>query len=120
MLHRPAESQWHDQQPEYLRILQDKFGTPRPDRGQGYSFTDYASACSEGDGYYRESFVDPDNESYNVRCSVKTASYYLLLILAVRALDWLTRRRSGVKRFVFEPKHKLVSSAGSQVISILN
>jgi len=75
MLHRLPESQLHDQQPEYLRILRDKFGTPRPDRGNGYSFTDYNSSRNdEGDGNYRESSVDPDNESSNVRCSVKTVS----------------------------------------------
>jgi hypothetical protein len=86
MLHRLPESQLHDQQPEYLRILRDKFGTPRPDRGNGYSFTDYNSSRNdEGDGNYRESSVDPDNESSNVRCSVKTASHSLLLMLATQA-----------------------------------
>ena len=82
MLHHPPESQLHDQQPEYLRILQDKFGTPRPDRGHRYSSTDDNSARNEGNGDYRESFVDPDNESRNVRCSVKTASLSLLSMLA--------------------------------------
>jgi len=69
MLHRPPESQLHDQQPEHLRILQDKFGTPRPDRGHRYSFTDNNSSRNEEDGDYQESLVDPDNES---RCSGKT------------------------------------------------
>ena len=86
MLHRAPESQLHDHQIDYLRILQDKFGTPGPDRGHRYTCTDDASACNEGDGNCRESFVNPDNESYNVRCSVKTASRDLLSILAVRAL----------------------------------
>jgi hypothetical protein len=54
MLHRPPASQLHDQQPEYLRILQDKFGTPRPDRGHRYSFTNDDSARNEGD-YQRAS-----------------------------------------------------------------
>lgn len=74
MLNRPPESQIHDQQPEYLRILRDKFGTPRLDRGHRYSFTDN-STRNEGDGNYQESFVDPYNESCN---SVKTASHILL------------------------------------------
>jgi hypothetical protein len=86
MLYRTPESQLHGQQLDYQRILRDKFGTPGP-RGHRYSCTDDASACNEEDGNYRKSFVDPDNESYNVRCSVKTASYYLLSILAVGALD---------------------------------
>jgi hypothetical protein len=86
MLHCTPESQLHGQQLDYLRILQDKFGTPGPDRSDIYSCKDDASACNEGDGSYRKSFVEPDNESYNVRCSVKTASHYLLPMLAVRAL----------------------------------
>ena len=77
MLHRTPESQLHGQQLDYLRILQDKFGTSGPDRGHRYSCTDDASVCNE-EGNYRKSFVDPDNESYSVRCSVKTASYSLL------------------------------------------
>jgi len=87
MLHRTPESQLHDQQLHYLHILQDKFGTPGPDCVHGYSCTDDASACNEGDGNHRESFVDPENESYKVRSSVKTASNDLLSILAVRASD---------------------------------
>ena len=87
MLHRTPESQLHDQQPEYLRILKDKFGTPRPGRSHGYSFTDYNSSCNERNGDYRESFVDPDNESCNGRCSVKTASHSLLSTLALQAPD---------------------------------
>jgi len=74
MLHLPPESPLPDQQPEYLRVLQDKFGTPRPDCGHRYSFTDYNSTRNEVDGDYQESFVDPDNESCNGRCSVKTVS----------------------------------------------
>jgi hypothetical protein len=85
MPHRAPESQFHGEQLDYLRILQDKFGTPGPDRGHRYSCSDEASACNEEDGNnYRKSFVD-DNESYNSRCSGKTASYNLLPILAVRA-----------------------------------
>jgi hypothetical protein len=87
MLHCTPESQLHGQQLDYLRILQDKFGTPGPDRSDIDSCTDDASACNEGDASYRESFVEPDNESYNVRCSVKTASHYLLLMSAVQASD---------------------------------
>jgi hypothetical protein len=85
MLHRAPESQLHDQQPEYLRILQDKFGTPRPDRDHRYSFTDENSSRNNVDGDYQESFVDPDNESHNGRCSVKTASHSLLSMLATQA-----------------------------------
>ena len=85
MSRRPSESQLHDQQPEYLRILRDKFGTPRHNRGNRYSFTDYNSSRNEVDGEYRESFVDPDNESSNVRCSVKTASPSPLSMLATQA-----------------------------------
>ena len=77
MLHRAPEPQLHEQ-PEYLRILKDKFGTPRPDRDHRYSFTDNNSSRNEVDGDYHENFVDPDNESCNGRCSVKTASHGLL------------------------------------------
>jgi hypothetical protein len=87
MRHRTPESQFHGQQLDYLRILEDKFGTPGPDRGHRNSCTDDASACNEGDGNFRKSFVNPDNESYNVRCSVKTASYNLLSMLAVGTFD---------------------------------
>jgi hypothetical protein len=87
MLYPTPESQLHGQQLDYQRILRDKFGTWGPDRGHRYSCTDDASACNEGDGNYRKSFVNPDNESYSVRCSVKTASHYMLSILAVLALD---------------------------------
>jgi hypothetical protein len=83
MRHRTFESQFHGQQHDYLRILEDKFGTPGPDRGRRYPRTDNASACNEGDGNYRKSLVNPDNESYSVRCSVKTASCNLLSMLAV-------------------------------------
>jgi len=96
VLHRTPESQLHGQQLDYLRILQDKFGTPGPDRGHTHSCTDDASACNEENGDYRESFVNPDNESYNVRCSVKTVS----------------------KDSFLSPS--IVSSASSQVISTLN
>ena len=84
MLHLSPESQLHGQQPEYLRILQDRFGTPRP--GHRHSFTDNAtsSACNEGDGDYQESFVGPDNESY---ISGKTASHSLVLMSATLAPD---------------------------------
>jgi hypothetical protein len=86
MLHRLPESQLRDQQPEYLPILQDKFGTARPNRGHGYSFADCNSSRNdEGDGDYQESFVDPDNESRNGQCSVKTASHSLLSMLATQA-----------------------------------
>ena len=78
MLYRAPESQLHGQQLDYLRILHDKFGTPGHDRGHRYSCSDDASACNEENDNYRKSFVDPDNESYNVRCSVKTASYNML------------------------------------------
>lgn len=83
MLHlsRPPESQLPSQRPEYLRILQDKFGTPRQDRSGRYLFNDDNSARNEGEGNYQESFVDPDNES---RCSDKTASHSLLSLLAHR------------------------------------
>ena len=86
MLHLSPESQLPDQQPEYLRILQDRFGTPRPGRGHRFSFTDNTttSACNEGDGDYQESFVGPDNESYS---SGKTASRSLLLMSATLAPD---------------------------------
>ena len=84
MMCRSPEPQFHDQQPEYLRMLQDKFGPLRPDRGHRHSCTDDASACNEEDGNSRESFVDPDNESCN---SGKTASHSLLWMLATQALD---------------------------------
>ncbi len=86
-VHLTPESQSHGQQLEYLRILQDKFGTSEPDRSHRYSCTDEDSACNEGNGNYRKSFVDPDNESYSARCSEKTASYNLLSMSAVGTFD---------------------------------
>ena len=80
MLHLSPESQLYDQQPEYLRILQDRFGTPRPERGHRYSFRDDTSARNQGDGDYQESIVGPDNESC---ISGKTVSHNLLLMSAL-------------------------------------
>ena len=86
MPHHPPEfPPFPDQQPEYLRVLQDRFGTPRPDYGHRYSFADDNSTRNEVDGNYQESFVDPDNESCDGRCSVKTASHSLLSMLATHA-----------------------------------
>ncbi len=79
MHHRTPELKLHGQQLDYRRILQDKFGTPGPGRDHG---PDNASTFNEGD-----SFVDPDNETHNGRPSVNTASYNLLSMLTVRALD---------------------------------
>lgn len=88
MLHRPPEPQLHNQQPEYLRILQDKFGTPRSDRGQVYLFRDDTNSVrDEESGNYRKSFADPENESCNDRCSVKTVSHGLLLTSTTQAPD---------------------------------
>jgi len=87
MLRRPPESQLHDQRPEYLRILQDKFGTPRPDRDHRHLYGDDNSTHNEGDGDYQKGFFCPDNESCNGRRSVKTASHSLLWTLATRASD---------------------------------
>ena len=86
MLHLSPESQLRDQQPEYICILQDRFGTAGPERGHRYSSTDdtTSSARNEGDGDYQESFVSPDNESCN---SGKTASHSLLLMSATLAPD---------------------------------
>ncbi len=84
MHRRTPESQLHSQQLDYRRILQDKFGTPGPSRDHGcrYSHTDDISTFNEAD-----SFVDPDNESHNGRGSINTASYNLLSMLTVCALD---------------------------------
>ncbi len=84
MDHHTPESRLHSQELDYRRILQNKFGTPGPSRDHGhrYSHTDDASTWNEGD-----SFVDPDDESRNGRRSVDTASYNLLSMLAVPALD---------------------------------
>jgi len=67
-----------------VSIPQSKFGTPGSSRDHGfrYSHIDDVSTFSEAD-----SFVDPDNESHNGRRSINTASYNLLSMLTVWALD---------------------------------
>jgi hypothetical protein len=50
-----------------------------------HSQTDNSTRNDEEDRDYPESFVDPDNESRNGRCSVKTASHSLLSMLATQA-----------------------------------
>jgi len=73
MSHRAPEHGWQIQQADYLRILQDKFDTPQPDRNHRYSYTDDTSINNEY-GNRLENFVDPDNESYDGRHSLKSVS----------------------------------------------
>jgi hypothetical protein len=62
------------QQADYLRILQDKFGTPGPNHGHLYSDTDDDTMRNVEDGNCPENFVDDDNESYNGQRSLKSVS----------------------------------------------
>jgi hypothetical protein len=75
----------HSQRVDYLRILQDKFGVPRPDRGHSYSDKDENSSRNVEDGNSLENFVDAGNEGYNGRHSLKSASHRLLSMLATQA-----------------------------------
>ena len=68
------------QQAEYLHTLQDRFGTPGPDRGQRYSYTDDTSINNGGYGNFLRNVVDPDNESYNSQHSLKSVSQSSQLI----------------------------------------
>ena len=68
------EPERHREQADYLRILQDKFGTPRPNGGHRYSFTDDTSLNNGGCGNILENLIDPDNESYDGRHSLKSVS----------------------------------------------
>ena len=68
------EPEQHREQADYLRILQDKFGTPRPNGGYRYSFTDDTSLNNGGRGNILENFINPDNESYDGRHSLKSVS----------------------------------------------
>jgi hypothetical protein len=83
MLHLTPESQLHGLQLDYLRVLQDKFGTS----SHRYSCADEASLRNEEDENCRKSFADPGNERYSVQCSEKSASHNLLSMLAVGAFD---------------------------------
>ena len=68
------EPERHSEQADYLRILRDKFGTPRPNGGNRYSFIDDTSLNNGGSGNILEKFFDPDNESYDGRHSLKSVS----------------------------------------------
>ena len=80
------EPERHSEQADYLRILRDKFGTPRPNGGHRYSFTDDTSLNNGGCGNILEKFIDPDNESYDGRHSLKSVSS-LQSMLATQASD---------------------------------
>jgi hypothetical protein len=68
------ESERHSEQADYLRILQDKFDTPRSNSGHRYSspFIDDTSINNGGYGNFPENLIDPDNESYDGRHSLKS------------------------------------------------
>ena len=83
---RAPEPERHSQQADYLRILQDKFGTPGPD-GDRYLDTDEASARNVDDDNSLVNFVDANNEGYSGRHSLKSVSHSLLLMLATQASD---------------------------------
>jgi hypothetical protein len=80
VFYRAPEPTLNSEQADYLLILQDKFGTPGPSRGHWYLNTDDASARNGEDGNYLENFADTDNDSYNDRRSLKSASHSLLSI----------------------------------------
>ncbi len=73
-----SEPERLNQQPDYLRILQDKFGGPGRDHGHRYSNTEDASARNSN---FLESSVNTDNKSYSGRRSLETASHCLLDVL---------------------------------------
>lgn len=87
MFHRASEPERHGQQADYLRIPQDRFGAPGPDRSHGYPDTDEASVHNVDDSNLLENFVDADNEGYSGRHSLKSVCYSLLSMLATRASD---------------------------------
>jgi hypothetical protein len=89
MSYRAPERRGHSQRVDYLRIMQDKFGAPGPDRGHSYSDKDENSSRDVEDGNSLENFVDAGNEGYNGRHSLKSASHRLLSTLATRASYYL-------------------------------
>ena len=87
MSYRAPEPERHTQQADYLRILQDRFGTPGSDRGHRYLDTDEASARNVDDSNSLENFVDADNEGYSGRHSLKSVSHSLLSMFPTQASD---------------------------------
>ena len=87
MSYGAPELRRHNQQADYLRILQDKFDAPGPDRGHSYSENDEAGARNVEDGNSLEKFADACNEGYDGRHSLKSASHRLLSMLSTQASD---------------------------------
>ena len=87
MFDQAREPERNSQQADYLRILRDKFGTTRPNGSHRYSFIDDTSLNNGGCGYVLEKFIDPDNESYDGRHSLKSVSTSLQSMLATQASD---------------------------------
>ncbi len=78
--HTPSNSEPErpNQQPDYLRILQDQFGETGRDHGHRYSYTEDASARNSE---LLESSVNTDSKYYSGRRSLETASHSLLDVL---------------------------------------
>ena len=87
MLDRVHGPERYSQQADYLRILQDRFGTPGSDRGHPCSYTDDTSINNGGYGNFLKNVVDPDNESYNGQHSLKSVSHSSQLMVATQASD---------------------------------
>ncbi len=85
-----SEPERLNQQPDYLRILQDKFGELGHDQGHRYSYTEDASD-------FLGSSVNSDNRSYSSERSLETASHCSLDVLlhsSYRLIDDQISQRS--------------------------
>ncbi len=78
--HTPSNSEPErpNQQPDYLRILQDQFDERGRVYGHRYSYTEDASARNSE---FLESSVNTDSKHYSGRRSLETASHSLLDVL---------------------------------------
>ncbi len=79
-----SEPERLSQQPDYLRILQDKFDAPGRDNSHRDSYTEDASARNSN---FLESLVNTDNQSYSSRRSLDTVSHCLLDVLLHSSID---------------------------------
>ncbi len=79
-----SEPERLNQQPDYLRVLQDKFGGPGRDHGHRHPYTEDASTRNSD---FLASSVNTDNKNYSSRHSVDTASHSLLGVCFTAQID---------------------------------
>ncbi len=79
-----SEPERFNERPDYLRILQDKFGGPGRDHRHRYSYIEDSSARNSN---FSESSVNTDNKSYSSQRSLETASHCLLDVCYTAQID---------------------------------